>query len=107
VDYIDKATHALGSQTVVPVALTSGPILPQSERRTGLYIVNVGANPVTISLANPAVAAQGIRLAPQGTSGLNAISLDRISLGRILDGPMYAIAETGASSLVIWESQEA
>lgn len=103
-DY-DSAS-AMASQTIVPVALAVTVALPRDQGRCAMVIVNVGANPVTLSLRGDVAAGQGIRLVAQGSVGRNDLQMTRDDYGRLLDGPIFCIAETGASSLAIWETSE-
>lgn len=87
-------------QAVVSVGTSSTPLVGESPHRTALLISAPTTNPVTLSLAPAAVAAEGLRLA----AGSNPLILTLVSHGDLVRRAWSAIAVGGAETIGVVET---
>lgn len=92
------------AQRIVTVGITSTPLVDWSEDRTALIISLMDEDTVWLSLTNPAVISRGIEIARAAGSPNPPLHLTLPLHGRLVRGPIFAIAGAAPSTVVIWES---
>lgn len=100
----EEQRKANPAQRIVTVGITSTQLVDYCEDRTSLIISLNTEDSVWLSLGNPAVAGRGIEIARTAGSPNAPLQLTLPLHGRLVRGPIFAIAGAAPAAVCVWES---